>query len=45
MKRDDYCFGIAKVTAKGICFHENYYSAPEVISGKWFEVAGWTGGW
>lgn len=41
----DMLFGIAKVTEKGIYFHEQYYSSAEAISGKWFESAALTGGW
>jgi hypothetical protein len=37
-------FGIATVTAKGICYQDQLYSSPEAISGRWFETAALTGG-
>ncbi|OPH56192.1 hypothetical protein BC351_28915 [Paenibacillus ferrarius] len=36
---------LAKVTEKGILLKSNYYSCPEAISRKWFEIARKRGEW
>ncbi|ANE45863.1 hypothetical protein SY83_05580 [Paenibacillus swuensis] len=45
MNNEAVSLGHAKVTGNGIFFKGHYYSTAEAIKGRWFEHAGWIGGW
>ncbi|WP_040949386.1 Mu transposase C-terminal domain-containing protein [Gorillibacterium massiliense] len=45
MNNEAISLGLANVTGSGIFFKGLYYSTAEAIKGRWFEHAGWIGGW